>query len=186
MERDNGINAKDNSVVSLMTLHASKGLEFDVVFLPGWEEGVFPHQKSLIVEDQRALEEERRIAYVGITRAKQSLYISYTDQRRIFNEFVKLQPSRFLLDIPDSISLSTTSMIHYSSAANNNYFQKLSSAAVPNSQSKASSKFFTGAKVLHKQFGQGTVIRIMNDNIEVAFYVGGIKTIKQQFLIIKK
>lgn len=184
LERDNSINAKDNSVVSLMTLHASKGLEFDVVFLPGWEEGVFPHQKSLIVEDQRALEEERRIAYVGITRAKQSLYISYTDQRRIFNEFVKLQPSRFLLDIPDSISLSTTSMIHYSSAANNNCFQKSSSAAVPNSQSKASSKFFTGAKVLHKQFGQGIVIRIMNDNIEVAFYVGGIKTIKQQFLTI--
>ncbi|KJV56197.1 uvrD/REP helicase N-terminal domain protein [Orientia chuto str. Dubai] len=185
---DDNINSKSNDVISLMTLHASKGLEFDIVFLPGWEEGVFPHQKSLIAEDQKALEEERRVAYVGITRAKQSLYISYADQRRIFNEFVKLQPSRFLLDIPTDISLITTSMEHYDS--NNHYSKKSLSVATSmihnNSQSEVLSELFPGAKVIHKQFGQGTVIRVINDNIEVAFHVCGIKTIKQKFLTIKK
>ncbi len=90
--------------VMLMTLHAAKGLEFEVVFLPGMEEGIFPHQKALNESGDKGLEEERRLAYVGITRAKQKLYMSYAENRRIFGEFVNSSPSRFLLEIPFEVS----------------------------------------------------------------------------------
>lgn len=95
--------------VTLMTLHSAKGLEFDLVFLPGWEEGVFPHQKSLNEEGEKGLEEERRIAYVGITRAKKDIYISYAESRRIFYEIVRSTPSRFLMEIPSEVCIKTSS-----------------------------------------------------------------------------
>ena len=73
----------EGAKINLMTMHAAKGLEFDVVFLPGWEEGLFPHQKSLEEKGDFALEEERRLAYVGITRAKKEAYISFAIKRAI-------------------------------------------------------------------------------------------------------
>ncbi|XVN43278.1 MAG: UvrD-helicase domain-containing protein [Candidatus Rickettsia vulgarisii] len=95
--------------VTLMTLHSAKGLEFNLVFLPGWEEGVFPHQKSLNEEGEKGLEEERRIAYVGITRAKKDIYITYAESRRIFYEIVRSNPSRFLMEIPSEVCIKTSS-----------------------------------------------------------------------------
>jgi len=86
--------------VNLMTMHAAKGLEFDVVFLPGWEEGLFPHQKSLEEKGDFALEEERRLAYVGITRAKKEAYISFSMGRVFHGEWMDSIPSRFIDELP--------------------------------------------------------------------------------------
>ena len=83
--------------VQLMTLHASKGLEFPHVFLIGMEEGILPHQTSL---DENNVEEERRLAYVGITRAQQTLTFSLCKERRQYGEIIKPEPSRFLLELP--------------------------------------------------------------------------------------
>lgn len=104
--------------VTIMTLHAAKGLEFDLVFLPGWEEGVFPHQRSLDEDGEKGLEEERRIAYVGITRAKKDLYITYAESRKIFYEIVRSYPSRFIAEIPEEITIKTSSIKKYNISLN--------------------------------------------------------------------
>ena len=91
----------EGAKVNLMTMHAAKGLEFDVVFLPGWEEGLFPHQKSLEEKGDFALEEERRLAYVGITRAKQEAYLSFAMKRAYHGDWMDALPSRFINEIPE-------------------------------------------------------------------------------------
>ncbi len=88
--------------INLMTMHAAKGLEFDVVFLPGWEEGLFPHQKSLEEKGDLGLEEERRLAYVGITRAKKEAYLSFALKRSYHGEWMDTLPSRFVNEMPDA------------------------------------------------------------------------------------
>ena len=91
----------EGAKINLMTMHAAKGLEFDVVFLPGWEEGLFPHQKSLEEKGDFALEEERRLAYVGITRAKKEAYLSFAMKRAFHGDWMDALPSRFINEIPD-------------------------------------------------------------------------------------
>ena len=88
--------------VNLMTMHAAKGLEFDVVFLPGWEEGLFPHQKSLQEKGDFALEEERRLAYVGITRAKKEAFLSFAMRRAYQGDWMEAVPSRFIDELPET------------------------------------------------------------------------------------
>lgn len=92
--------ALDTDKVMLITLHSAKGLEFDVVFLPGWEEGLFPHQRSLDEGGEKSLEEERRLAYVAITRAKKQLYICTALNRRVYGQWQTNIPSRFLNELP--------------------------------------------------------------------------------------
>ena len=91
----------DGQKINLMTMHAAKGLEFDVVFLPGWEEGLFPHQKSLEEKGDLALEEERRLAYVGITRAKKESFISFVMSRMYRGDWVDSLASRFIEELPE-------------------------------------------------------------------------------------
>ena len=87
--------------INMMTMHAAKGLEFDVVFLPGWEEGLFPHQKSIEEKGQNGLEEERRLAYVGITRAKKKAIISFSMNRFYQGDWIDSMASRFIEELPD-------------------------------------------------------------------------------------
>ncbi|SLN37531.1 ATP-dependent helicase [Oceanibacterium hippocampi] len=91
---------RDEDMVSLMTLHSAKGLEFEHVFLPGWEEGLFPHQRALGESGQKGLEEERRLAYVGITRARRQCTISFAANRRVHGQWQSSIPSRFVEELP--------------------------------------------------------------------------------------
>ncbi len=90
----------DGQKINLMTMHASKGLEFDVIFLPGWEEGLFPHQKSIEEKGEKGLEEERRLAYVGITRAKKDVFISFSMNRFYQGDWIDSMASRFIEELP--------------------------------------------------------------------------------------
>lgn len=97
----------EQAAVTLMSLHAAKGLEFGVVFLAGLEEGLFPHSRSLL--DREQMEEERRLMYVGITRAKEKLFLSYARRRLLYGGYTPQLPARFLKEIPKSVLASTTS-----------------------------------------------------------------------------
>ncbi len=94
-------NGKKQDAITLMTLHAAKGLEFPVVFMVGMEEGLFPHSRSLM--DRNELEEERRLCYVGMTRAKEKLYLTYERRRLYFGQRSSNIVSRFILELPDTI-----------------------------------------------------------------------------------
>ena len=99
MDRDSG---EGEQAVNIMTLHSAKGLEFDTVFLPGWEEGLFPHQRSLDESGRAGLEEERRLAHVGLTRARKRAKIYFATNRRIHGLWTTTVPSRFLDELPEA------------------------------------------------------------------------------------
>ena len=116
MDNDNNI---DTDKVMLITLHSAKGLEFDAVFLPGWEEGLFPHQRALDEGGGSALEEERRLAYVAMTRAKQKLYILTALNRRIYGQWQNNLPSRFINELPPAnIEICNMAAAYFGAAGN--------------------------------------------------------------------
>lgn len=179
IEQDFGGRAK------IMTLHAAKGLEFDLVFLPGWEEGVFPHQKTLMEQAEKGLEEERRIAYVGITRAKKELFITYAESRRIFAEILNSLPSRFLREIPEEAcqKISSSNQLNYSGSKHNFYFQN-DSIRPPTERvdKKTLSGKRPGSKVKHIKFGNGIVVKKNGDTLDIVFENNGLKTIKEDYV----
>ena len=143
--------------ISLMTLHSAKGLEFNYVFLPGWEEGIFPNQRSLDENGNKGLEEERRLGYVGITRARKNLYISYVNFRKQYNYSIyRSIPSRFLSELPDD-----NCKVLKISTKEKEVKQKLSSLV--------NTKFDIGDKVSHDQFGKGLVLGIYDDQLHIRF-----------------
>ncbi|MGI6547639.1 MAG: DNA helicase PcrA [Bacillota bacterium] len=148
--------------VSLLTLHSAKGLEFPVVFMVGMEEGVFPHQRSL--DDQRELEEERRLCYVGITRAEERLYLSYARQRNMFGTWQYHWRSRFLDEIP-------TELVQERGA--------VGPSPSPTPHRKAAGPFALGDAVQHEKWGEGKVVSVKgegdNQEVAVAFPGRGIK-----------
>lgn len=198
MDNDNAV---DNNKVMLMTLHSAKGLEFDVVFLPGWEEGLFPHQRSLDEGGTSALEEERRLAYVAITRAKQKLYILTAFNRRVYGQWQTNTPSRFLNEIPsDCLEIINCANRFYSGGYQNfsNYRKKYSKEktyqksdeeyvdeheySYEPDDSYVSKQKIKGTRVFHEAFGYGTLMSLDGDKAEVFFDKAGRKKIITSYL----
>ena len=143
--------------VSLMTLHSAKGLEFDYVFLPGWEEGIFPNQRNIDEYGNRGLEEERRLAYVGITRARKKLIISYVNYRKQYNyNLYRSIPSRFLSELPHK----NCKLLQVSSSMNKER-KKLEQFTDEN--------FEIGEKVRHKDFGLGIILGVSDKKLQIRF-----------------
>ncbi len=107
----------DGDMVNIMTMHAAKGLEFDTVFLPGWEEGLFPNQRALDDKGTAGLEEERRLAYVALTRARKRVYVSFAANRRVFNQWQAAIPSRFIGELPEAHLEATSDAGLYGTAS---------------------------------------------------------------------
>ncbi|HCM83134.1 MAG TPA: DNA helicase II, partial [Rhodospirillaceae bacterium] len=184
----------NGDMVTLMTLHSSKGLEFPIVFLPGWEEGIFPSQKSLDENGVTGLEEERRLAYVGITRARMHLYITYAGSRRVYGQWQHAIPSRFISELPNAAVEHTGNVIKaYETTPrqrNNspgNFYQRALPAAEtyqPKVQIEVDRAhgLVRGARVFHQKFGMGTVRATEHDKVEVKFDHAGTKKVMASFV----
>ena len=180
--------------IGLMTLHAAKGLEFDTVFLPGWEEGLFPSQRTMDESGVKGLEEERRLAYVGITRARKRAVVSHAANRRIYANWQSSIPSRFIDELPDA------------------HVERLGSAAMMRDRAIAAAPVFSGqfplvsrrprdveaweqparaapaeavpvgARVFHQKFGYGTVTAAEDGKLDIAFEKAGPKRLLASFV----
>ena len=147
---------EDEDVITLMTIHSAKGLEFDVVFLIGMEEGIFPHQNSFCEEG--GLEEERRLCYVGITRAKEKLYISNAKRRILYGKDVINPPSRFIKEIdPSLLDVENINMFEEEKINKEELYKH------------DDVDFKEGDVIMHMQYGRGVVIEVKGDFITVAF-----------------
>ncbi len=177
---DNNLNNKKDSV-NLLTLHAAKGLEFDHVFLPGWEEEIFPNKKSLDESLDEGLEEERRLAYVGLTRARKKVWILYANTRYIHGNWLFCSPSRFLKELPKK-NVSTINLFFKNASDNNNSEYKRDLIGFSNLESQENS-LFIGDKVFHQKFGYGIIENIEGENAEVSFSKTNIKKVKKNYLI---
>ncbi len=165
------------ATVKLMTLHSSKGLEFDLVFLTGLEEGLFPHHRCANVVE--LLEEERRLCYVGITRARQKIFITYAEKRAFAGMNSSKRPSRFIQEIPrhliqaDSMGLAVSYTKETGGKAMHSPVGRLAKTSTQNSQ------YPLGGRVLHPKFGEGVIIQVEGADemarIQVNFIEGGIK-----------
>jgi DNA helicase-2/ATP-dependent DNA helicase PcrA len=181
--------------VTMMTLHSAKGLEFPIVFLVGLEEGIFPHSRSL--NSDKELEEERRLCYVGITRARERLYLSHAYRRTQFGSVAANPPSRFLREIPAELfetppavasSVVDRPVRHLSPhAASSLTWDR---AAAPTPRSTASPEFRAGQKVKHATFGIGVVLSSSPQGedlqISVAFPNAGVKKLLQSIAKLQK
>ena len=202
----------DGAKVSIMTLHAAKGLEFPAVFLPGWEDGLFPSQRSMDESGLKGLEEERRLAYVGITRAEEVCTISFAANRRVFGQWQNSMPSRFIDELPeDHVEVLTPPGLYGGGQPTAGIETRAAEANVYNSpgwkrmqarqgqygmsqpkESKntvidatAVASFTLGERVFHQKFGYGGVIGIEGDKVEVEFDKAGTKKVVARFLSAK-
>jgi DNA helicase-2/ATP-dependent DNA helicase PcrA len=188
LETDMDRNTGDASSVTMMTLHSAKGLEYPVVFLVGLEENIFPHARS--TDSEKEMEEERRLCYVGITRAMQRLYMTYTVRRTLFNMTQYNPPSRFLREISTDLiheHITVRPVLNAADQAVFNVQEKPSftptqRAKRPTFGMSASPKitvseksFAAGDKVMHPAFGKGTVVAVNGDMVSVAFDGRGVK-----------
>jgi DNA helicase-2/ATP-dependent DNA helicase PcrA len=174
----------DRPKVTLMTLHAAKGLEFRVVFLVGMEENLFPHARSL--DDAQQMEEERRLCYVGVTRAKERLYLVHAARRTYFGNSMVNQPSRFLTDVPERLwsesGISPRSYLRREFTPVPRHLDPWESAA-DERKGPVSQQFEPGDRVRHKHFGSGIVLSSAmtsdDEEVEVEFSTPKGKVVKK-------
>jgi DNA helicase-2/ATP-dependent DNA helicase PcrA len=198
--------AASGEVVSLMTLHSAKGLEFDTVFLPGWEEGLFPNQRAMDDTGRAGLEEERRLAYVGITRARQRAYVSYAANRRLYGQWQPTLPSRFVAELPAE---------HVDLVADPGLFPRARALEEQGAWSAFSKRpdltrlgplgrrapliegrpvpmagreirriggFAPGDRIFHQKFGHGTVRAVEDNKLSISFDKAGDKMVMDAFV----
>lgn len=167
--------------VQMMTLHSAKGLEFPLVFLAGAEEGLFPHKMSL--EEPGRLEEERRLAYVGITRAMQKLYITYAESRRLYGSETFNQVSRFVKEIPEKVIEEVRLKTEVNRPLSFNRSRPARIATL--SDQGDDTGFNLGQRVQHKIFGEGTILHFEGSGaharVQVKFDDGGAKWLVVQY-----
>jgi len=193
MENDNQAN---DDAVTIMTLHAAKGLEFDTVFLPGWEEEIFPHRRALDEGGGAALEEERRLAYVGLTRARKKVFASFAANRRIYNQWQASLPSRFIVELPeDCVEHISDSGLMGSAASGfsggwNSGWQTQKPTRAPDiagdtwqaEKRESAGTYQVGMRIFHQKFGYG-VIRVVEDTrLDIAFEKAGQKKVLDSFV----
>ena len=203
-----GDNEAEAGEVSLMTLHAAKGLEFDAVFLPGWEEGMFPSQRSIDELGLSGLEEERRLAYVGITRAKKRLFITFAANRQIHGLWQGSIPSRFISELPKKIineniegnlgaDVSSYNQIDFDLSSNNSSYgpgfirakqngikslNVYKNSQFEKSLSGPNLNLSVGQRVFHQKFGMGLIISSDGDKLNINFDKAGEKKVVSSFV----
>ncbi|MDD3648019.1 MAG: UvrD-helicase domain-containing protein [Candidatus Dojkabacteria bacterium] len=176
---------KDKNRVTLMTMHSAKGLEFENVFIAGMEEGLFPHSRSYT--DPTEMEEERRLAYVGITRAKEHLYLTHAESRKVFGSAQDNLASRFISNIPDELIISTSWDSSEEDASNNysqvNRLDRLDQIDPAFDQID----FIVGDRVEHAEFGKGRVMEINDNIVKVDFGpLVGVKQLAVEYANLKR
>jgi DNA helicase-2/ATP-dependent DNA helicase PcrA len=198
----------DGEKINIMTIHSAKGLEFDAVFLPGWEEGLFPHQKSIDEKGVEGIEEERRLAYVAITRAKKELYLSFANQRKFYGrqndnyDFYSSLQSRFIDEIDDKfteISIDESKDddfifdqdFNIESKKNSPGWKRLKNSINNNIEeniktinlTENNTNFSVGETVKHEGFGSGKIIHIDGNKLLINFKNQGEKKVIDKFVI---
>ena len=205
MDRDDGA-ATD--MVNIITLHGAKGLEFNTVFLPGWEEGLFPHQLALDEKGAAGLEEERRLAYVGLTRARRRAHILFAANRRVYNQWLSAIPSRFIDELPpDHVEpdseLTTRGYAKPAAEADDTASgwrgdrqirletaerigrasaAQLTIQARPTRAAAGAKTLAVGARIFHQKFGYGQVRSVDGNKLEIAFDKAGTKKVIDSFV----
>jgi DNA helicase-2/ATP-dependent DNA helicase PcrA len=191
--------------VTVMTLHGAKGLEFDTVFLPGWEEGLFPHQRALDETGVQGLEEERRLAYVGLTRAKRMALISFAANRRIFGQWQSSLPSRFVEELPHDhieragdVGVSSGGGVSFDDGPSD-AFKRKTNAGYGNGWKRAAQRrpadeivyaparvssggLSVGQRVFHQKFGYGVIKALDGDKLDIQFEKAGYKKVMASFV----
>lgn len=193
--------------VTMMTLHGAKGLEFETVFLPGWEDGLFPHQRSLDDSGASGLEEERRLAYVGLTRARKRATILYASNRRIYGKWQSAYPSRFIDELPPEHiahtanpglgdtgrSIEPSFGFDAPSEFRQSTWAARRAAAKPRNRmgtttweqtpsQESSGTFELNERIFHQKFGYGKVVSIDGNKLEVEFEKAGSKKVVDSFV----
>jgi DNA helicase-2/ATP-dependent DNA helicase PcrA len=203
MEHDN---SDGSEMVNIMTLHGAKGLEFDAVFLPGWEEGLFPHQRALDEQGGAGLEEERRLAYVGLTRARKQAFISFAANRRLFNLWQSSIPSRFVDELPgEHVELDVAQGLHgggqvsaeasFPGAYGGNSHYRGQGQGRRRTKSKAPAEsddglagtgdddgLARGSRVFHQKFGYGKIVSVDGPKLVISFEKAGRKKVMVNFV----
>ncbi|WP_311442887.1 ATP-dependent helicase [Ezakiella coagulans] len=170
--------SKEEDKVVLMTVHSSKGLEFRNVFVVGLEEGLFPSRMSM--EDEKDVEEERRLFYVALTRARDRLFLTSADSRMIYGQTIYSKNSRFLEEIKDFVEIEDETVKSKVKTEGKpiprptNFTGKIGLGA----KKEKSGSFNIGDKVIHKMWGEGTVVTLVGDDITIAFPSKGLKKLK--------